>query len=180
MSVQYLTLRLLGALCVSASALHLPQTAVAPARHAVLQNTRSRIVRCADEKSEEEANAEGSMSLEQAFQERLKQEGGATQFKLRTDASRAADTVKDSFKSVADKVSDAGSGLLDAGSGRPPRDGLLDQSQWNLTVGFFAVLIVLSVGNALFNAPPTGGSPIGTGSIDTFTSDGGALQFGRQ
>jgi len=45
------------------------------------------------------------------------------------------------------------------------------------------LLIALSVGNALFNAPPDGsfaGGGSGTVGIDTFTSDGGGLQFGKR
>lgn len=125
----------------------------------------------------------GGMSLEAAFQARLAKEGGATQFKLRTDAARAADEAKGSLESLTSKVSKSVSGLLDLGSGRPAADGLLDQKQWNATVAFFVLLIALSVGNALFNAPPDGsfsGDGSGTVGIDTFTSDGGGLQFGKR
>ena len=126
---------------------------------------------------------EGALSLEAAFQARLAKEGGATQFKLRTDAARAADEAKGSLESLTSKVSKSVSGLLDLGSGRPAADGLLDQKQWNATVAFFVLLIALSVGNALFNAPPDGsfaGGGSGTVGIDTFTSDGGGLQFGKR
>ena len=125
----------------------------------------------------------GGLSLEAAFQARLAKEGGATQFKLRTDAARAADEAKGSLESLTSKVSKSVSGLLDLGSGRPAADGLLDQKQWNATVAFFVLLIALSVGNALFNAPPDGsfaGGGSGTVGIDTFTSDGGGLQFGKR
>lgn len=132
-------------------------------------------VRCSDDSPD----VEEPLSLEQAFSERLKKEGGATQFKLRTDATRAADTVKDGLQSVANKVGDASKPLREIGTTRPGSDGLLSQGQWNLTVGFFALLIVLSVGNAVINAPP-GGASSGGSSIDSFTSDGYALQFGRQ
>ena len=128
------------------------------------------------------ADDDEPLSLEAAFQERLNKEGGATQFKLKTDAAKAAETVRDSVAGVTSKVAEKVDGLLDAGSGRPKSDGLLDQDQWKLTVGFFAVLIVLSVGNAVLHsgAPPDSLSPLGTSSVDMFTSDGQALQFGRQ
>jgi hypothetical protein len=130
-----------------------------------------------------DADGDEGLSLEAAFQARLAKEGGATQFKLRTDAARAADEAKGSLESLTSKVSKSVSGLLDLGSGRPAADGLLDQKQWNATVAFFVLLIALSVGNALFNAPPDGsfaGGGSGTVGIDTFTSDGGGLQFGKR
>lgn len=141
--------------------------------------TRCQGVVCSAEDAQTDDSNE--LSLEAAFQARLEKEGGATSFKLRTDAARTADSVKDGFKSVADKVSDSTSNLLNAGAGRPASDGLLDDDQWKLTVGFFALLIVFSVGNAVLHSGDSAAVvPQLGGGVDKFTSDGGALQFGRQ
>lgn len=163
-----------SAVVLCCTALHVPLSAQARSAHAARR--RAPLMCSADEDA-----PEGELSLEKAFQERLAKEGGATNFKIRTDAARAAETVSDSLNKVVGSVKESSDKLLNAGAGRPASDGLLDQGQWKITVGFFALLIVLSVGNALLNSPPEPGAyTSGSGSVDLFTSDGGALQFGRQ
>ena len=123
-------------------------------------------------------------ALMASFKARLDAEGGETRFRLKTGAQGAVESAKEAVDSVKESTSK----LLDLGKNRPPADGLLDDNSWKATVGFFAFLIVISVANALFNAPPTdpafdpasyGGAGL-SGGVDRFTSDGGDLAFGRR
>ena len=101
-----------------------------------------------------------------SFQKRLDDEGGATKFRLKTDASSAFDEVK----GVGDGIKSSVSKLFDAGSSRPKEDGLMAQDQWKTLVIFFGLTIALSLGSALVSQ--TGGGEK--------TSDGAPLEFGSR
>ena len=125
-------------------------------------------------------------ALMASFRARLDSEGGSTKFRLKTSADAAVDQAKEAIEGAKD----AGAKLLDLGKNRSPADGLLDDNSWKATVGFFAALIVLSVANAVFNGGGGGDAnaqsgyyqaQLGTqGGVDTYTSDGGRLEFGRR
>ena len=101
-----------------------------------------------------------------SFKQRLDDEGGATRFRLKTDAARAAEQVKGGVDGVKSSVGNTVGKLLDAGSGRPQSDGLLEQGQWRTLVIFFGLTLALSLFTAL-NTP--------RGEL---TSDGAPLEFG--
>ena len=82
-----------------------------------------------------------------SFKDQLDSMGGAKNVKLRSDAKRAA-------SSITESVQDVSKGLMNAGTERSKSDGLLDPGSWRLTVGFFGILIALSVTNAILNPPP--------------------------
>ena len=100
------------------------------------------------------------------FNKRLDAEGGATRFRLKTDAASALEEVK----SVGDGIKSSVGKLFDAGSSRPASDGLLAQDQWKTLVIFFGLTIALSFGSALVSQ--TGGGEK--------TSDGAPLEFGSR
>lgn len=101
-----------------------------------------------------------------SFNKRLEAEGGATKFRLKTDASSALDEVK----GVGDGIKSSVGKLFDAGSSRPASDGLMAQDQWKTLVIFFGLTITLSLGSALVSQ--TGGGEK--------TSDGAPLEFGSR
>lgn len=101
-----------------------------------------------------------------SFNKRLEAEGGATKFRLKTDASSALDEVK----GVGDGIKSSVGKLFDAGSSRPASDGLMAQDQWKTLVIFFGLTIALSLGSALVSQ--TGGGEK--------TSDGAPLEFGSR
>ena len=102
-----------------------------------------------------------------SFQKRLDDEGGATKFRLKTDASSAFDEVK----GVGDGIKSSVSKLFDAGSSRPKADGLLEQDQWKTLVIFFGITIGLSLATAFASQSQVGGE---------LTSDGAPLEFGSR
>ena len=102
------------------------------------------------------------------FNKRLDAEGGATRFRLKTDAASALDEVK----SVGDGIKSSVGKLFDAGSSRPASDGLLAQDQWKTLVIFFGLTIALSFGSALVSQTAAMGGEK--------TSDGAPLEFGSR
>merc|ERR1712087_50644 len=83
---------------------------------------------------QDRSEAEGKDVLLASLRERLDKEGGATQFKLRTDAERAKDAAVSSAKQAASSVRDA----LDLDGAKSSRSStMLDVTNWRLTVGFF-------------------------------------------
>jgi preprotein translocase subunit SecG len=121
-------------------------------------------------------------ALLDAFRARLEKEGGANNLRLSTDAGRlrrAAGGAADGLKSALD---------LDQSKSAPSVSGrLLDKENWTLTVAFLGLVIALSCFTA-FRTPQPGDqvSPQQqagrqtSGTVDSFTSDGGALMFGRR
>lgn len=104
-----------------------------------------------------------------SFKSRLDKEGGATQFKLRTDAQRAIEPLKEGAESLKDRLSNIQ--IPTPGGGRPRNNNdLLDDDQWKTLVVFFGVVIVLSVVTAINTKS----------QIDNFSSDGAPLEFGQR
>ena len=132
--------------------------------------TRPRVsLRLAAAEPPEEPKGSGLPSDEDlmaSFNKRLEAEGGATKFRLKTDASSALDEVK----GVGDGIKSSVGKLFDAGSSRPASDGLMAQDQWKTLVIFFGLTIALSLGSALV-------SQAGGGEK---TSDGAPLEFGSR
>jgi hypothetical protein len=112
------------------------------------------------------SNLPSDEDLMASFNKRIDDEGGATKFRLKTDAASALDEVK----SVGDGIKSSVGKLFDAGSNRPASDGLMAQDQWKTLVIFFGLTIALSFGSAL--ASQTGGGEK--------TSDGAPLEFGSR
>jgi hypothetical protein len=106
-------------------------------------------------KTDEEGDA-----LAKAFARRLEQEGGATQFKIKTTVSDATDTVKDSLASVGDAAKNVQ---------LPSADGVLNASPFQLLGGLFVVSI-------LFAVISSSSGP----QADMGTSDGTTLEFGQR
>ena len=80
-------------------------------------------------------------ALLDSLRNRLDAEGGSLNFKLRTDAERASGRALDGARRAADTVRDA----LDL-DGQKARRGAdpLDLANWRLTVGAFAVILVIA------------------------------------
>ena len=130
---------------------------------------RVRAVRLAAPPPEEPpdySNLPSDEDLMADFNKRLDAEGGATRFRLKTDAASALEEVK----SVGDGIKSSVGKLFDAGSSRPASDGLLAQDQWKTLVIVFGLTIALSFGSALVSQ--TGGGEK--------TSDGAPLEFGSR
>ena len=104
-----------------------------------------------------------------SFKNRIDQEGGATQFKLRTDAQRAIEPLKEGAEGLKDRLSNV---QMPTMGGRQPRNNSdqLNNDQWKTLVVFFGLVIVLSVGTTINTKS----------QVDTFTSDGAALEFGSK
>lgn len=100
-------------------------------------------------------------ALAAAFAARLEAEGGATNFKIKTTLSGAADTVKDGVGGLASKGQEAAS----VGA-----DGLLSASAWQLVVGLLLATVAFAVINAAGRSAP----------VDSYTSDGSRLEFGQR
>ena len=139
-------------------------------------------VLCATPEQPKQSSSDEDTSLLDAFKARLDEEGGATSLRVSTDAKRlqrAASTAADSVKSALE---------LDQSQSAPSVSGrLLDKENWTLTVAFLGLVIVLSFFTAFTTAQP--GEQVSpqqqagrqtSGYIDTFTSDGGELMFGRR
>lgn len=100
-------------------------------------------------------------ALAAAFAARLDKEGGATQFKIKTSVTGAADTVKDTLSPVTSAIKNVE---------MPSADGVLNASPTQLLGGLFAVVLVATLISA-------GGR---AGQVDTYTSDGTTLEFGQR
>mmetsp|Transcript_28480 Transcript_28480/g.42247 ORF Transcript_28480/g.42247 Transcript_28480/m.42247 type:complete len:157 (+) Transcript_28480:78-548(+) len=104
----------------------------------------------ASQDSNQGDSEDAEYDFEAGFQERLKKEGGRTGIKVKA-AKRSVDSVtRDVTGSVQTKID------------------LLSASEWNLTVGFLALVVVLAVGTH-FASPPqpfetsTNGEQLGFG-----------------
>jgi hypothetical protein len=121
-------------------------------------------------------------ALLEAFRARLDQEGGATNLRLSTDASRlrrAANGAADGLKSALD--------LDQSKSAKSVSGRLLDKENWTLTVAFLGLVIAIACFTAFTTpqpddqvSPQQQAGRQSSSSIDSFTSDGGALMFGRR
>ena len=101
-------------------------------------------------------------ALAAAFAARLEQEGGATQFKIKTTIGGAADELKDGAGKVVGSAKD----LASVG-----KDGLLNADAWQLVVGLLAATVLFTVVN---------GAARSGDNVDRFTSDGTPLEFGQR
>lgn len=125
---------------------------------------------------EEKGDSALDTDLLDSFRARLDEEGGATKLRLSSDAAKLSRALG-GVKSVLD---------FDQSKSAP---SVASREQWTLTKGFLAVVIALACFSAL-NAPPAtdqltpqqqaGRQVGGSNEIDTFTSDGGELMFGRR
>tara|TARA_B110001452_G_scaffold79294_1_gene64780 strand:+ start:136 stop:750 length:615 start_codon:yes stop_codon:yes gene_type:complete len=123
----------------------------------------------ADDLPKNDAGLPSDEDLMASFKNRLDQEGGATQFRLRTDAQRAIEPLKEGAEGLKDKFSNIN--IPTPGAGRPrSNNDLLDEDQWKTLVVFFGVVILLSVGTAINTNM----------QVDSFTSDGAPLEFGSR
>jgi hypothetical protein len=136
----------------------------APSRTPLARRARASL-RLSEAAPPDEPEGSGLPSDEElmaSFKNRLDAEGGATQFRLRTDAQNAADTVKSGLDGVKNKVGS----LLDVQAPSGKDQGLLEQGQWRTLVIFFGLTLALSVFTAL-NTPK-----------GELSSDGTQLEFG--
>ena len=111
-----------------------------------------------DPDERDEATKKEDDALSAAFAARLEKEGGATQFKIKTSVSGAADSVKDAAGNIAEKL--------------PPMPDAVDLQQASagqLIAGLAAIAILFTVINAA-----------GRSSVDSSTSDGTTLEFGQR
>lgn len=143
-----------GCLLVLLSTAHV-SALLFPARPVLV---RSRTLRMADDDKEEGMSDD---ALAAAFSARLEKEGGATQFKIKTTLSGAADGLKDGVSGIAGSTKN----VAETGA-----DGLLNASAWQLVVGLLAATVVFSVINAAGRGD----------NVDRYTSDGTALEFGQR
>lgn len=112
---------------------------------------------------EKKTDAEGD-ALAAAFAKRLEQEGGATQFKIKTGINDMKESITDAASSAKNAAANAAYDVKDAGS------SITTASPMALIGGLFAVTLALTVlGNLNSGA-----------SVDMGTSDGQALQFGQR
>lgn len=116
-----------------------------------------------DPDERDEATKKEDDALSAAFAARLEKEGGATQFKIKTSVTDAAESVKDAAGNIADKTKD-----LVGGIPAPPAD-LQQASAGQLIAGLAAISILFTVINAA-----------GRSSVDSSTSDGTTLEFGQR
>jgi hypothetical protein len=110
----------------------------------------------AAKKAKEEDDA-----LAAAFNARLEKEGGATQFKIKTSITGAADALKDG----AGEIGNAAKNIP-----LPSSDGIQNASPVQLIGGMFALVVLFTVVSAGMNSTPA----------DKFTSDGTTLEFGKR
>ena len=101
-------------------------------------------------------------ALAKAFAARLEQEGGATQFKIKSSISGAKDELKQGAANIAGSARDVAS----VGG-----DGLLKADAWQLIVGLLVATVVFSCVNAAARSGD---------KVDRFTSDGSTLEFGQR
>lgn len=160
---------LLLALVVASSALHM--RVPLPCRRAA-----------APPRMQEAADDDGMAAddMAAAFRARLDEEGGATQFKLKTDAQRAASSVTGGAQSAVDAAGGAIDRLVNVGEDQPTSS---DIRSWKLTLGFFALTLALAFGTAMRSSDPDPSYTPTYGrqsTVDTYTSDGQDLMFGRR
>ena len=110
---------------------------------------------------DEETKAEDD-ALAAAFAARLEKEGGATQFKIKTTLTGAADELKGVTSGVASGAAD---GLADA------KDALVGGSPVALLGGLLAAVV-------LFTLVSSAGRD--NTQVDRYTSDGTSLEFGQR
>ena len=150
-------MRLLVACCVS-GADGLRMGAVKQvARLECLPRSRPVALSSQDPDERDDATKMEDDKLAAAFAARLEKEGGATQFKMKTTVSDAADAVK----SAADKAKDLAGGLPSPA----------EASAGQLLAGLAAISILFTVANAAGR---------GSDSIDRYSSDGTTLEFGQR
>ena len=144
-------------LAACANAFHLPAAARLPG---ALRARQLRLSSAEPEEGEPKSSLDDD-ALAAAFAKRLEQEGGATQFKIKTTISGAADELKDGAGKLAGEARNA----AELG-----KDGLLKADAWQLIVGLLAATVLFSVVNAANRQP----------AVDRFTSDGSTLEFGQR
>jgi hypothetical protein len=98
--------------------------------------------------------------FEAGFQARLKKEGGATGVQVKTAAKQSVDSVTRGAKRSVDSVTQ---GVTETGNIL----GLLSKSEWGMTVGVLALVVVLAIGTHFASPAP----------FET-TSNGEQLTFG--
>eukprot|EP00325_Prymnesiales_sp_UTEX-LB-985_P002732 CAMPEP_0174704576 /NCGR_PEP_ID=MMETSP1094-20130205/8117_1 /TAXON_ID=156173 /ORGANISM="Chrysochromulina brevifilum, Strain UTEX LB 985" /LENGTH=175 /DNA_ID=CAMNT_0015902645 /DNA_START=26 /DNA_END=553 /DNA_ORIENTATION=- len=154
--------------CVSALQL-MPCVAALQLLSSVHPRTMDHLRRCgtltlsADDFVEKETDEEGS-ALAAAFAKRLEEEGGATRFKIKSSLNEAKEGLTEATFSAKAVASDAASSVSDAGN------SIVSASPVALIGGLFATVLIFTVVSAGFNSAP----------VDTYTSDGQALSFGKR
>jgi hypothetical protein len=111
-----------------------------------------------DDETAKEEDSLDDYDFEAGFQARLKKEGGTTGVKVKTAAKSVKQGAKRSVDSVSQGVTETGNIL-----------GLLTSSEWGMTVGVLALVVVLAIGTH-FSSP----APFET------TSTGEQLTFGAR
>eukprot|EP00322_Chrysochromulina_rotalis_P020318 CAMPEP_0115862864 /NCGR_PEP_ID=MMETSP0287-20121206/18398_1 /TAXON_ID=412157 /ORGANISM="Chrysochromulina rotalis, Strain UIO044" /LENGTH=182 /DNA_ID=CAMNT_0003317303 /DNA_START=21 /DNA_END=569 /DNA_ORIENTATION=- len=116
-----------------------------------------------DMNDEQKTDAEGD-ELAAAFAARLAEEGGATQFKIKSginDAKEGLISGVESAKRGVESVGDAASSSA---------DGIRGASGVQLVGGLFAAVVLFTLVSAGLNSGP----------VDKYTSDGQTLEFGKR
>ena len=122
-----------------------------PLRHAALRLSED------GKKDLDKADEEGD-ALAAAFNARLEQEGGATQFKIKSTLNDA----KDSISGAAGSIKDSASNI--------PTVDVANASPTTLLGGLFGVVVLFTLVSAGLNSGPA----------DMNTSDGTTLEFGKR
>ena len=122
---------------------------------------RAPLLSSAQPDERDEAAKKEDDALAAAFAARLDAEGGATQFKIKTTLTSAADELKEGVSSVASTTKSVADGAA---------DGLMSASGWQLVVGLLAATVLFSVVNAGLRSGP----------VDVGTTDGTTLEFGQR
>ena len=153
------SLALLLALCTTAAdALLVGARPTLLARPMLL--VRSRPILLSEDGDEDKGMSDDALAA--AFAARLEKEGGATQFKIKTTLTGAADELKDATSGVASTAAD---GLADA------KDAVVSGSPVALIGGLFAAVILFTVVSSIGRQPA---------QVDRYSSDGTNLEFGQR
>eukprot|EP00560_Eucampia_antarctica_P008257 CAMPEP_0197824138 /NCGR_PEP_ID=MMETSP1437-20131217/1438_1 /TAXON_ID=49252 ORGANISM="Eucampia antarctica, Strain CCMP1452" /NCGR_SAMPLE_ID=MMETSP1437 /ASSEMBLY_ACC=CAM_ASM_001096 /LENGTH=183 /DNA_ID=CAMNT_0043423655 /DNA_START=90 /DNA_END=638 /DNA_ORIENTATION=+ len=130
--------------CRTITTITIATTTVCPQGHMFMD--RSNIgVSLASQKNQNDSRSDDDddedlddYDFQAAFQERVKKEGGASGLKAKA-AKREVDTItRDVTGSIKSKLSS---------------EGLLSTSEWGLTVGFLALVVVLAIGTHFGSSP---------------------------
>jgi hypothetical protein len=134
-------------------------SSVAPGRRAHPTRATTVLVGPEDERSPE-TKAEDD-ALAEAFNKRLEQEGGATQFKIRSSLTGAADEIKAAAAGIKGNVPELPT---------VKANDFLNADGKTILGGLFFTVLIFTVINSGLNSSPS----------DMSTSDGTTLEFGKR
>ena len=122
------------------------------------QSLRHAALRLSEDGKKDLDKADEDDALAAAFNARLQQEGGATQFKIKSTLNDA----KDSISGAADQIKDSASNI--------PTVDVVNASPTTLLGGLFSVVLLFTLVSAGLNSGPA----------DMSTTDGTTLEFGKR